>query len=168
MRRALAAAVACFSILLATGCREKEADDYVALTGKVFIFNYRIAEANYVVTLEKVRPLAEGTIAVADFENPAGGEPMTARQKVWPQSARIVLESPPMSCVRKDQAYRIDIKILDPGGKELQHIETTLTSSLDQDVLPDKPLVVGPVYTPNPELEGNPGGKTGVKTDCPQ
>ena len=26
-------------------------------------------------------------------------------------------------------------------------------------MLPDRPLVVGPVYTPNPELAGHPDGK---------
>ena len=156
------------TMFLVGGCRDQRADDYVTLTGKVFIFNYRIAEANYVVTLGKSKPLAEGSVAVATFENPAGGEPLIVQQKIWPQAAKIVLESPPLTCVRKGRAYSITITIADGGGQELQRIETTLTSSLDQDVLPDKPLVVGPVYTPNPELARNPGGKTGETKNCPQ
>jgi hypothetical protein len=156
------------TLFVTAGCREQTSSEYVTLTGKVFIFNYRIAEANYVVTLGKVRPLAEGSVALASFENPAGGEPLTARQKVSPDAVKIVLESPSLSCVRKGRAYQITITIMDAGGKVLQRIDTTLTSSLDQDVLPDKPLVVGPVYTPNPELAGNPGGKTGEKKNCPE
>jgi hypothetical protein len=156
------------AMLLVGGCREQSADEYVTLSGKVFIFNYRIAEANYVVTLGKSKPLAEGSVAVATFENPAGGEPLIVRQKIWPEAAKIVLESPPLTCVRKGRAYSITITIADAGRQEVQRIETTLTSSLDQDVLPDKPLVVGPVYTPNPELAGNPGGKTGETKACPQ
>lgn len=156
------------AMLLVGGCREQNTDAYVTLTGKVFIFNYRIAEANYVVTLGKGKPLGEGSVAVATFENPAGGEPLIVRQKISPKAEKIVLESPPLSCVRKGRAYSIAITIADAGGQELQRIETTLTSSLDQDVLPDKPLVVGPVYTPNPELAGNPGGKTGETKNCPE
>ena len=168
MKRKLFVCAVLAAMLLAGGCREQRADDYVALTGKVFIFNYRIAEATYVVTLGKSKPLAEGSVAVATFENPAGGEPLIVRQKISPKAAKIVLESPPLSCVRKGRAYGISISIADAGGQVLQHMETTLTSSLDQDVLPDKPLVVGPVYTPNPELAGNPGGKTGETKNCPQ
>lgn len=168
MKRRLAVCVALTAMFLNGGCREHKADEYVALTGKVFIFNYRIAEATYVVTLGKLQPLADGSMALATFENPAGGKPLTVNQKIWPQGEKIVLESPPLACVRKNRAYGIMILIVDSSGGELQRIETTLTSSLDQDVLPDKPLVVGPVYTPNPELAGNPGGKTGQTKNCPQ
>ena len=168
MKRKHAFAALLAALVLTTGCREQASGEYVTLTGKVFIFNYRIAEASYVVTLGTVRQLTEGSVALASFENPAGGEPFVVRQKVSPNAEKIVLESPPLACVRKGKAYQISITIMDAGGMELQRIETTLTSSLDQDVLPDKPLVVGPIYTPNPELAGNPGGKTGEKKNCPQ
>ena len=46
-----------------------------------------------------------------------------------------------------------------PDGSVRQTIETTLASTDDQSILPDKPLVVGPLYKPNPELKGNPGGE---------
>ena len=50
-----------------------------------------------------------------------------------------------------------------------QTIDTTITSSLDQTILPDRPLVVGPVYTPNPDLAGHPDGKLpeGTGVACP-
>lgn len=155
------------ALLLAGGCREQVSGDHVKLTGKIFVFNYRIAEAAYVVTLGKTRPIEEGAIAIASFENPAGGDPLVVRQKIWPQAEKIVLESPPLSCVRKGRPYRIAILIEDVRGTNLQSIETTLTSTLDQDVLPDKPLVTGPAYEPNPELAGNPGGKMGEPDKCP-
>ena len=167
MRRAVALTVLLCTGLTAGGCREQKEGEYAELSGKVFIFNYRIAEATYVVTLAKLRPFADGSVAVASFDNPAGGAPLIVRQKIWPHSEKIVLESPALTCVRKDRPYGISISILDPGGAQLQKIDTTLTSSLDQDVLPDKPLVVGPVYTPNPDLAGNPGGKTGEEKHCP-
>ena len=52
----------------------------------------------------------------------------------------------------------VSIVIEGEDGKALQKLETTVVSSLDQIVLPDAPLVVGPGYTPNPELAGRPGG----------
>jgi hypothetical protein len=155
------------ALFLFGGCREQKPGEHAVLAGKVFIFNYRIAEATYVVTLTKTKPFADGAMAVASFENPAGGAPLIVHQKIWPNSEKIVLESPALTCVRKDRPYAITISLLEPSGAELQRIDTTLTSSLDQDVLPDKPLVVGPVYTPNPELAGNPGGKTGEAKNCP-
>lgn len=167
MKIRFAVAIVIAVLLIAGGCREQKPGEYAVLSGKVFIFNYRIAEATYVVTLAKTQPIADGAIAVASFENPAGGAPLVVRQKVWPHLEKIVLESPALTCVRKDKPYAIAISLLDPNGAELQRIDTTLTSSLDQDVLPDKPLVVGPAYTPNPELAGNPGGKTGAAKSCP-
>ena len=167
MRTLFVAAALFAALLLAGGCREQKPGEYAAITGKVFIFNYRIAEATYVVTLAKAQPFADGSMAVASFENPAGGAPLVVRQKIWPNAAKIVLESPALTCVRKDRPYAIVVTLLDPAGTELQRIDTTLASSLDQDVLPDQPLVVGPVYTPNPELAGNPGGKTGEAKSCP-
>jgi hypothetical protein len=167
MKRLVAVFAVLAGLFVIGGCREQGADGYVALSGKVFIFNYRIAEATYVVTLTKTKPFADGAMAVASFENPAGGAPLIVHQKIWPNSEKIVLESPALTCVRKDRPYAITISLLEPSGAELQRIDTTLTSSLDQDVLPDKPLVVGPVYTPNPELAGNPGGKTGEAKNCP-
>jgi hypothetical protein len=50
----------------------------------------------------------------------------------------------------------------------MQTIETTMTSSEDQVLLPDRPLVLGPAYTPNPDLAGRPDGKLpGDVEPCP-
>jgi hypothetical protein len=52
----------------------------------------------------------------------------------------------------------------------LQSFETTLTSSLDQSVLPDRPLVVGPAYELNKDLAGHADGKLPgePKPSCPK
>jgi hypothetical protein len=106
---------------------------------------------------------------VAAFENPAGGEPIVVRQKIWPNLAKTTIESPPLQCVVKDRPYAVTIRIEAADGTVLQTIETTMTSSENQDLLPDRPLVVGPVYTPNPELAGHPDGKLpgAAKEPCP-
>ena len=82
----------------------------------------------------------------------------------------MTLESPPLTCVVKDRPYAVSIRIEDADGTVLQTIETTMTSSLDQSILPDRPLVVGPVYTLNPDLAGHPDGKLPgePKPACPK
>jgi hypothetical protein len=146
-------------LFVLAGCRENPADAYVEITGKIFIFNYRVATATYVVTLGKLRPIPEGTIVRTRFDNPAGGERIVVEQKVWPKLEKIAIESPPVFCIVKDQPYAFEIELLGIGGQLLQKLDGRVISSLDQTALPDRPLVVGPVYTPNPELAGRPNGK---------
>lgn len=133
------------------GCRDSGGGNLVELDGKIFVFNYRVATATYLVNLKPVRPVASGIMAVATFEDPAGGAGIVVREKVWPNSARTTINSPPLSCIVKDRPYKVMIRIEDAGGQLLQQIDTTVTSSEDQSLLPDKPLVVGPLYTPNPD-----------------
>ncbi|TIM60441.1 MAG: hypothetical protein E5Y58_34155, partial [Mesorhizobium sp.] len=118
---------------------------------KLVVFNYRLARATFVVTLRPLQPMGEGQAAVASFQNPAGGEPLIVEQKVWPKLGKVSLESPALSCIVKDKPYAISISIKDANGAILQKIDTTLMSTQDQSVLPDRPLVIDQLYTPNPE-----------------
>ncbi|CAH2394896.1 hypothetical protein [Mesorhizobium escarrei] len=129
------------------------------ISGKLVVFNYRLARATFVVTLRPLQPMGEGQVAVASFQNPAGGEPLIVEQKVWPKLGKVSLESPALSCVARDRPYAISISIKDIHGAILQKIDTTLMSTQDQSVLPDRPLVIDQLYTPNPELAGHPDGK---------
>lgn len=158
--RETAARVLLFGLLLASAaCRDSgKESEFFAISGKLFVFNYRVATATYMVVLKPLQPMDGDQTAVASFEDPAGGEPIVVRQKVWPQLDKVTLESPPLQCVKKDRPYHVSIRIED-GGALKQLIETTMKSSEDQSILPDEPLVVGPVYTPNPDLAGHPGGK---------
>lgn len=141
-----------------TGCQREDLAEPLKLSGKVFIFNYRVAEATYVVTLARNGPLPEPSFVETTFENPAGGPPLVTRSKIFSFWDKVSLESPPVRCVVKDRPYAISIRILDGSDKVLQTIETTLTSSLDQTIMPGKALVVGPGYAPNPEAYGSKGG----------
>jgi hypothetical protein len=152
-------ALALLSVFSISACRESGGEgEYFALAGKIFVFNYRVATATYLVNLVPLQPVEEGQTAVASFEDPAGGEAIVVRKKIWPNMAKTMIESPPLRCVVKDRPYKVSIAIEGPDGAVRQTIETTMASSEDQSLLPDKPLVVGPLYTPNPELKGNPGG----------
>ena len=138
------------------------------VSGKIFVFNYRLARATYVVTLRPLQPMGEGQVAVASFQNPAGGAPFVVEQKVWPKLDKVSLESPALTCVVKDKPYSIAISIKGPDGAVLQTIDTTLMSTEDQSVLPDRPLVIDQLYTANPDLAGHPDGKLPgePKPDC--
>ena len=168
-RVAAAAAVLCAALALGA-CRDTGEGALYAISGRLFEFNYRLARATYVVTLKPLRPVGEGNVAVVDFENPAGGEPLVVTQKIWPKLPHVTLVSPPLTCVVKDRPYAVTIRIEDKGGTVLQELKTTLVSSQDQTDLPDAPLVTGPRYVLNPALAGHPDGRLPgkPKPHCPQ
>lgn len=156
------------SLLCLAGCQREAADDHVAeLSGKLFVFNYRVAQATYLVTLRRLRPLPEGGVVEASFEDPRGGPPLTVQQRLFPVMEKIVLESPPVHCVKKGKPYGVAIRLLDRQGDELQTIETTIASNVDQDVLPAKPLSLGPAYDRNPEVFKLDGSTDFSPENCP-
>ena len=162
--------LALLGMLGVSACRDSGGEgEYFALGGKIFVFNYRIATATYLVNLVPLQPVEDGQTAVASFEDPAGGEAIVVRKKIWPNMAKVVIESPPLRCVVKDRPYKVSIRIEAPDGAVRQTIETEMASTEDQTILPDRPLVVGSLYTPNPELEGHPDGKLPdlEKLPCP-
>ena len=150
------------------GCQRETGPDPLKLTGKMFVFNYRLAYATYTVTLNKTQPLPDGSIVVASFENPAGGEPLTLTRKLFPKLDKVVLESPDITCVRKERPYAVTIEVKGPDGATLQKLETTVISDVDQSVMPARPLVVGPAYDKNPEVFRNGLAPTNFDTSaCP-
>ena len=148
--KALLMAVSVAAAML-TGC-QRETDKLVEISGRIFVFNYRIAVATYVVTLNKKAPIPEGTVAIAEFENPAGGDVLVTNEKIYPFWDKITLQSPALHCVKKDKPYAVNVRLVDARGETLQSLKTEVISSLDQSVMPGKPLVVGPLYTKNPEV----------------
>jgi len=165
MRRFLVTAIA--GLLLA-GCQRETNGKPVELAGKLFVFNYRVATAYYEITLRKSGVFTEGSVAEASFENPRGGPPLAVRQPVFATNDRIVLQSPMIHCVVKNKPYAVTIRLLGPDADVLQTIETTVTSDVDQSVLPAKPLVVGPGYAQNPEVFKPDGTQDFAgETDCP-
>lgn len=165
------AGAAILAVALALGaCRESGTDRLFEVSGRVFEFNYRLAQATYVVILNPLRPMQEGQVAEVDFENPAGGPPLSVTQRIYPKMRHVTLTSPPLSCVVKDRPYAISIRIRDKDGTVLQTLETTLASTQDQTDLPDAPLVLGSRYVLNPALAGHPDGRlpNAPKPVCPK
>ena len=86
------------------------------VSGKIFVFNYRLARATYVVTLRPLQPMGKGQVAGASFQNPAGGAPLVVEQKVWPKLDKVSLESPALTCIVKNKPYAIAISIKGADG----------------------------------------------------
>lgn len=161
-------ALALFMPLALTACQREEPRGVAEVSGRIFVFNYRVATATYLVTLKRSAPTQEGSHFEAAFENPRGGEAIVVNGQIWPKDERIVIQSPPVECVKQDRPYHVTIMLRAPDGEIMQTIETTLTSDTDQSLLPAKPLVVGPIYTPNPEVF-RADGTTDMRPvqDCP-
>lgn len=146
---ALAVIVALFMVGWWT--REDPAEKpWLEIAGSGFLFNYRIAEVSYGFTAFVVRPLPTGSIIEAGFEDPAGGPDLLVRQRVGTGTARYGFQSPPVRGVRADTPYRVSVRILDrEETTELWRHEFTVASQLDDDVMPERPLTVGPGYARN-------------------
>ncbi|MBX9455618.1 MAG: hypothetical protein KL863_06110 [Rhizobium sp.] len=144
--RALAIVAMLAALILPAGC-QREAEDYVSIKGKVFIFNIRYARAFYMLTLNRLPATPDNAVVIAEFEDPRGGPALVQEQKVFPNMSRIDLQSPDVDCVVTDKAYKIRIRLLSPTGEVLQTIDTTLESTLDATMLPEHALFEGPVYT---------------------
>ncbi len=115
--KALSMALLLASAVL-TGC-QRETDKFVEVSGRVFVFNYRIAIATYVVTLNKKAPIPEGTVAIAEFENPAGGDVLVTNEKIYPFWDKITLQSPAIHCVKKDKPYAVSVRLVDAKGRDI-------------------------------------------------
>lgn len=154
-------------LFVLSGCTDTSRTGYLELTGRVFIFNPRIAEATYVVTFAILKQPPDGSHVEALFDNPAGGDALKIEQKLRPGQTKIALESEPLQCIKKDKPYAFKVRLLSDSGAELQIINSSIRSTLDQSVMPDQPLVEGPGYDPNPALKGNSGGHILRQRECP-
>ncbi|MFK0383333.1 hypothetical protein [Agrobacterium sp. NPDC090273] len=154
--------------LALTACQREEQREIAKVSGRMFVFNYRVATATYLVTLQPNAPIKDGSSIEAEFENPRGGDAFSIKEPLFPKNQKIVLQSPPVECIREGRPYAVKIRLKAPDGHVIQTIETSITSDTDQSLLPAKPLVVGPLYTPNPEVFKQ-DGTTDMRPvqDCP-
>ena len=155
MRATPLAAVLLATITGLSACQRETGPDPLELTGKMFVFNYRLAYATYIITLTKTQPVADGSTVTATFEDPSGGPPLTLDRKLFPKLEKVVLESPDVTCVKKQKPYAVTIEVKGPDGAVLQTLKTSVISNLDQDIMPAEALVVGPAYDKNPDVFRN-------------
>ena len=153
----LLTAILCLIAITLAACTDEARTNYLDLQGRVFIFNPRLATATYVVSQAIRKTPPAGAQVVAIFDNPAGGDALRIEQKLRDGQTQVALESEPLQCVRKGRPYTFTVTLLAADGAELQRLESSITSTLDQSVLPPAPLVIGPGYEPNPALQETAG-----------
>ena len=143
MRRAL---IALLALLALPACVDET--QYLELAGGGFVFNYRNAEATWGVILVPRRDPPEGATIEATFENPAGGAPIVLARPAR-GGGRIEFHTPPLRGIVKDRPYHVTVLLKSATGEELLRIEKDYASDLDQSVLPERPLAIGPGYQKN-------------------
>lgn len=141
-----------FVVLLALmGCKEDPNAPYLEFAGGGFIFNYRNAEAFYGFVARPVRSLPEGSVIEAQFEVPNSSMPYIVTQNVRPNVLQFTFRTEDLRGIEKGHAYKAVMRLLaSPTGPEIARYERTFHTDVEQASLPDKPLVVGPGYQPNP------------------
>lgn len=123
--------------------------EYLTVAGGGFIFNYRIAEATYGIALKPMRDLPADGVIEARLQDPAGGEPFVIRKAGPFNPTRIAFQTPPVRGVVKNEPYTVVVVLTDGAGAILQTIERRYKSDIDQSVLPERPLAIGPGYQEN-------------------
>lgn len=145
---ALGRALGCAALLAALAACDAGDGPYLAFVGGGFIFNYRLATAEYGFVARVMRPLPPGCVLEAEFEDPAGGPPITVRKQARAQRRSYHFQTPPLTGIVANRDYRVVLRLLGSDGAELARYERAFRSDVAQDVLPDAPPVVGPGYQP--------------------
>ena len=84
MKRLLLTATLLASALALGACQREAKDGITEISGKMFVFNYRIATATYMLTLARKAPLPENGSVETEYEIPAGGAPIVEVSKIYP------------------------------------------------------------------------------------
>jgi hypothetical protein len=135
---------------LAAACMEDDGP-HLEFLGGGFVFNYRLAEAEYGFVVKRLRRIPDGAIIEARLENPAGGEPFVLRETAAWDRLEYVFRSPPVRGVQAGRDYRVEVRLLDPADRRvIATYARTFRSDVDQAVLPERASVVGPGHQPAP------------------
>jgi hypothetical protein len=135
-------------LALAVACVPEDGP-YLEFLGGGFVFNYRLAEAEYGFVVKRRRRIPDGTIIEAVLENPAGGDPFVLREIAAWDRLEYVFRSPPVQGVKADRNYRVEVRLLDPANRRaIATYARVFRSDVDQSVLPEQAPVVGPGYQP--------------------
>ncbi len=135
------------------GCTESGGPQpYLKITGGSFIFNYRLATAYAGVLIIAERDLPAGATIAVTFENPAGGPPFELSEEAAPGDSQFNFTIEPLTGIKANVDYHATVRLLGADGSEIERLERIYRSQIDQETqMPEKPLTVGPGYTPNPE-----------------
>ena len=145
-----------FAALVAlAGCSDK--GPYLNISGGSFIFNYRLAEAYAGFTAAPLRDLPAHSRILATFEDPSGGPPIQIAKDVTAQRNEYTFTTDALKGIKAGKPYDVKVQLIAADGKVIETIDKKFVSDVDESILGNKPLTVGPGYTPNPDLAPNGG-----------
>ena len=159
---ALAAIVLLLTVIVVANRPDPDARPYLKIHGGGFVFNYRIAEVFYGFSARIMRPIDVGTVLEAEFEDPAGGDPIIVRQRIGAKAPTLTVRTPAVHGVVKGKAYKVVVRLRRRQTNEVfARYERSYSSNIGQEVMPEGPLTVGPGYhRPPPGSEVAPKGST--------
>ena len=149
-----------FVVFLVSACadpQDAEQKPYLEFEGGGFVYNYRIAEADYGFVAKVVRKLPANSRVEAEFENPAGGEPYVVVQEAHYRTKKYYFRTPPVSGIQAGKDYQVELRVVDEvSGQAIARYQRSFHADLDQAILPEQAPVVGPGYHTNPALTSKP------------
>lgn len=125
--------VAVISALLLTACSESKGR-FVEVERGGFLFDYQLAEVKAGFIAKTLKPLPDGGMLEASFEDPTGGAAYIVRQPAT-GAEEYNFVSPPIKGLVKDKDYEVILRVRDAQGNELQRIEMAFASDTDGSVL---------------------------------
>jgi hypothetical protein len=134
-----------------------ESGPYLEVSGGSFIFNYRLAEAYAGLIAARRRTLPENARIEAVFEDPAGGPPIVLSKDVTPGRREYSFTTDALTGIRANRDYAVTVRLIAADGTAIETLDKKFRSDVDQSILGDKPLTIGPGYTRNPALAPNGG-----------
>ena len=139
--------------LLLAACGDDPADDgpYVEFAGGGFIFNYRLATADYGFVIRMLRQPPSGTVLEARFEDPAGGPPIVVTSVHRWGRLDYSFRTPPVQGVKAGRDYAVELRLLVPAAGPdkpavLASYAKSFHADVDQTILPKEALAPGPGY----------------------
>lgn len=143
----------CGSALIAAGCGDDKPPTKLKIAGGGLQFNYRYSQASIVVVVQTTGQLPEGATVEAIFERGAGTPPEQVSETVLAGKLLYKFQSSPMLGIKKGDAFKVVVRLVDGKGIELERHETHFSSDQDQSTLPSKPLIdpSKPNYVPQLE-----------------
>lgn len=132
-----------------TACGDDPDTPYLDYAGGGFVFNYRTANHFYGFVVRQKKPLPEGARITVRFELP-GDRQQVVEERTTGGRLQYKFQTGDIEGIEVNHPYRAVLVLSDASGTELQRLEKTFQTDVDQSRLPSKPLVVGPGYEPSP------------------
>ena len=123
---------------------------YMKISGGGFLCNYREGHASYSIVIALTKAVPPGSVLEASLENPSG-PPFRDVQRLEVKARRYHFETPHLSGVEADHPYSVTVLLKAPDGTVLESIGHSVMTKVAPEIVPSKPLTIGPGYHRNPE-----------------